>query len=74
MRRKERLTPILKGALGVMLSPEIAAEEEAAMAGYSSRARDWASGWLRTHGMNVKQAEALEQEGWKYCIRGTINR
>jgi hypothetical protein len=47
MRSKEPCTPILKVALGVVLSPEIAAEEEAATAQASSRARDYARGWLR---------------------------
>jgi hypothetical protein len=58
-RRKERFTPILKEALAVMLSPEIATEEEASLAEDSSRAGDWASGWLRAHGMCLKRAEGL---------------
>jgi hypothetical protein len=66
-------TPILKEALGIMLSPEMAAEEEAAIARNSTRARDWARGWLRARGMNLKRAEALEQALWYYCTRGTIN-
>jgi stage V sporulation protein SpoVS len=74
MRNKERFRPVLKGALGVMPSPEIAAEEKAAIAQDSSRALGWARGWLRPDGMNMKRAEALEQEGWNCCTRGTINR
>jgi hypothetical protein len=62
MRKKERFTPILQEALGVMLTPEIAAEEEATIAQDSSRARDWARGWLRAHGMDPRRAEALEHE------------
>jgi hypothetical protein len=44
MRRKERFTPILKDALGVMLSPEISVKETAARAQDSSRGRDWTRG------------------------------
>jgi hypothetical protein len=73
MRKKDRITPILKEALGVMLSPEIAEEEGVAIAQDSTRARDWARRRFRAHGMNLKQAEALEQERWIYCTRGTIN-
>jgi hypothetical protein len=65
---------ILVEALGVVLIPEIVAEEEAAIAQDSSRARDWAGGWLSARGLNLKRAEALEQERWTYCTRGAINR
>jgi hypothetical protein len=74
MMRKERFTPVLKAALGVKLSPEAAEEEQAGMAQNSARARDWASGWLRAHGMNLKRSGASEQEQWNYCTRGTVNR
>jgi hypothetical protein len=37
MRGKESFPPILNEALGIMLTPEIAAEEEGAMAEDSSR-------------------------------------
>jgi hypothetical protein len=41
MRKKESFTPLLKEALGVMLSPEVTAEEAAAaIAQVSARARD----------------------------------
>jgi hypothetical protein len=46
-RKKERFTPILKGAWAITSSPELSAEEEASMA------RHWANGWLRAHGMNL---------------------
>jgi hypothetical protein len=72
--RKERCTPIPKDALGLIVTPEIAAEEEAAIAQDSSRARDGGRGWLKTNGLNLKWAEALEQERWTHCTRGTINR
>jgi hypothetical protein len=42
MMNRERFTSILMEAFGVILSPGIAAEEEAAIAQDSSRARDWA--------------------------------
>jgi hypothetical protein len=71
---KERFAQTRKEPLTGMLSPEIAAEEEASRGEDSGRARDWASGWLRAHGMNLKLAEALEQERRKHCSRGTINR
>jgi hypothetical protein len=64
------LHPDLGEAGGLMLSPDVAEQEEAAIAQEASRARDWA----RANAMNLKRAEALEQERWDYCTRGTINR
>ena len=73
-RKKSRFTPILKEVLGVMLSPEVAEAEDAAISQDTHRARDWARGWLRANGMHLKRADALETERWPYCTRGTISR
>jgi hypothetical protein len=40
----------------------------------TERGRDWARGWLRGQGMNLKRAEALEAERWKFATKGTIRR
>jgi hypothetical protein len=77
MRKNKRLTPILKKAFGVMLNPEVTEGEEveeSAIRQGSSRARDWARGWLIAHCMYLKWAGTLEQERRTKCTGGTINR
>jgi hypothetical protein len=64
-RREDRFTPLLKEALAMMLSPEIAAEVEASLAEDWSRTRDWAGRWLRAHAMNM--TGDLKQERWNHC-------
>jgi hypothetical protein len=63
-----------EGSFGSDVESGIYGKEAASIAEDSSRARRRASGWLRTHRMNIRHSVALKQERWTYCTRGTIDR
>jgi hypothetical protein len=74
LRRRERFTPQLQAAMEAMMGLGAAQLEAQAIEQDTQRGRDWARGWLRGQGLNLKRAEALEAERWKFATSRTIRR
>ena len=53
----------LQAVLKVLMGVNAPLEEESGIEQETSRAGNWASGWLRAHDMHLKRAGALERTG-----------